>query len=404
MKIACTGFVSESAGSIASANALLLRAMLERGHEVTFFSKAPFVDPRPAARGHAGFSFVDVDNRLFDRARAAVSRVPLVNAAARVADSASYNRLLVREMTRAHGGKQFDLCLWLGDYARGRIAGVPNVSFVQGAPGSDARSIIRRFDEIKRLAGARRAWKWRALAALRLSPAALPPFALSDHFILGSRQSQRALREHFGVPAEKIHPLPYPIDLDLFDVGPANPGPALSCLWLGRIIPRKRLDLFLDGAAAAIRAGLDLRLTIAGGIGFIPGYEKLIAAFPFPDRLTWHRFVPRERVPALMRSHDVLVQPSEEEDFGSSAAEAQACGLPVVVGPTNGNADYLCPRDIHLRDDDISTLAATYADMAQRRGNATWGEPRVSREHAVKTFAAARVAEKFLAVLEKTDR
>ena len=64
---------------------------------------------------------------------------------------------------------------------------------------------------------------------------------------------------------------------------------ALSICWLGRIVPRKRLDLFLEGSALAIREGIDLRLTIVGGIGFIPGYEKMIEAFPFRDRLTWKR-------------------------------------------------------------------------------------------------------------------
>ena len=39
---AVTGFVSEQAGSVASANALLLRELLLRGHEVHFFSKASY--------------------------------------------------------------------------------------------------------------------------------------------------------------------------------------------------------------------------------------------------------------------------------------------------------------------------------------------------------------------------
>ena len=39
MKIACTGYVSEQTGSVAAANSLLLRALLDRGVEVDFFSK-----------------------------------------------------------------------------------------------------------------------------------------------------------------------------------------------------------------------------------------------------------------------------------------------------------------------------------------------------------------------------
>lgn len=395
MKIACTGYVAEGAGSIASANALLLRALLERGHEVTFFSKASFVDPRPVAGAFPNFRFVDVDNRFFDRLRARVARVPGINTAARLLDSASYHRLLGREMGRVHRDTPFDLCLWLGDYARGRVGGLPNVSFVQGAPGSDARSVTRRFAEITRLAGARTAWKWRTLAAVRLTPVALPPFRFSDHFIVGSSVSRQALHEYFGVPLEKIHALPYPIDLGLFTAAPLPPGP-LRALWLGRIIPRKRLDLFLDGGAEAIRRGLDLRLTIAGGVGFIPGYEKLIAAFPFPDRLTWHHSVPRAQVPALIRGHHVLVQPSEEEDFGSSMAEAQACGRPVLAGATNGTADYAAPADLRLADDRPATLADALAAVA--------GDPETSRRHAEETFAVARVADKLIDILHRTAK
>ena len=79
--------------------------------------------------------------------------------------------------------------------------------------------------------------------------------------------------------------------------------------------------------------------------------------FPI-SRLTWKKAIPRQEVPSLLRAHGVIVQPSNEEDFGSSVAEAQACGLPVIVGLTNGNADYLCSRDIHLKDDRPKTLAA----------------------------------------------
>jgi len=42
-----------------------------------------------------------------------------------------------------------------------------------------------------------------------------------------------------------------------------------------------------------------------------------------------------------MQNATVLVQPSEEEDFGSSIAEALACGTPVVVGPSNGTGQYI---------------------------------------------------------------
>ena len=398
MKIAATGYVSEQAGSVASANALLLRALLDAGHEVDFFSKPSFVDPRPSVGERAGFRFVCTDNVSADRFRARVQRVPLLGFLACRWDCASYHRLLLRLMQCEHHSRSYDLCLWLGDYVPGRVKGVPMVSFAQGPPGTDARSIVARFDEIRRLAGLWQALKWRLMAQLRLSFVGLPNFKHSDHIIVGSEQARQTLRHRYGVSPTRSSAMPYPIDLDLFRPAPSGP-PAcntpLRVLWLGRIIPRKRLDVFLDGLQMAIRRGLPVKATIIGGPGFIPGYEKMIKGFPFPDRLKWIKSTPREQVPALLQQHDVLAQPSDEENFGSSVAEAQACGLPVIVGHTNGNADYLCARDIHLADDRPESFAKALAQLCAQRA----GSPAESRELAVQHFDLSRLTEQFTTIL-----
>lgn len=407
MKLAVTGFVSEQAGSVASANALLLRELLLRGHEVDFFSKASFVDPRPAVGERPGFRFFDVTNSGPDQFRQRVEKVPLVGFSAGLFDAWTYNRMLVSEIERSHFSERYTLSLWLGEFARGRTSGIPVVSFVQGPPGTDARSIAERFTEIKALAGPKNAVKWLVLAKLRLSRVGLPPLQLTDLFIVGSQQSKRTLGELYGVPLDRISVLPYPIDLELFRLpddakaaGENDGDKSLRVCWLGRIIPRKRLDLFLDGAALAIRKGLDLRLTIIGGIGIIPGYDKLIKDFAFPDRLRWEKGIPREKVPELLHRHDVLIQPSDEENFGSSVAEAQACGLPVIVGCTNGNADYLCSRDIHLRDDRPETLAEALSLLNSRKTQGQWGDPALSRRCAEDCFSLDSVSTSLIDMLE----
>ena len=406
MKLAVSGFVSEQAGSVASANALLLRELLLLGHKIHFFSKSSFVDPRPAVGDLEGFQFFDVTNTGPDRLRQRLSRVPVAGFLAGLVDSSTYSRLLVSEMTRRHAVEKYDLCLWLGEFARGRTNAVPVVSFVQGPPGTDARSILDRFDEIKALAGFAKAIKWRTLASLRVSRIGLPPLALTDHFVVGSQMSKQTLNTVYGVRNERIFTLPYPIDLNLFHPHVLKPqssaegAESLRACWLGRIIPRKRLDLFLSGAELAIRQGVDVRLTLVGGIGFVPGYEKLIEAFPFPDRLRWERGIPRDKVPALLGEHDVLIQPSDEENFGSSVAEAQACGLPVIVGRTNGNADYLCSRDIHLSDDRPETLASALRELSLRKVERRWGDPAESRRCAEQHFSLDRVTKSLVGILQ----
>jgi glycosyltransferase involved in cell wall biosynthesis len=371
LKIAATGFVEANAGSVASANALLLKGLLARGHSVDFFSKRSFVDPRPVIGDHVHFRFYDCTNHGPDLLRRRTQGVPLLSFLTEQLDARTYNQLLVTRIRKAsqYNDGGYDVVLWLGDFAHGAVPGVPTVSFAQGPPGTDARSILRRRDEIRKLAGRPKAMQLEVLARLRVSKLGLPALRCSDHIIVGSRQSCRTLTDVYGVAADRLSALPYPIDLEFFHSRATSPPPrgkALRVLWLGRIIPRKRLDLLLDAAALAVERGLNISLTVVGGIGFVPGYEKLIRNFRYPERLRWIPTMPRENVPNLLAEHDVLCQPSEEENFGSSVAEAQACGLPVIVGQSNGNADYLCERDVHLEDYRPQTLADAFALVSRR--------------------------------------
>ena len=405
MKIAVSGYVSAQEGSVASANALLLRSLLNEGHQVDFFSKPSFVDPRPCVGEHANFRFVTTDNVGPDRFRARVQKVPLLGFLASRVDCATYERLLLQKMRQEHTSRRYDLCLWLGDYAPGRVQDLPMVSFAQGPPGTDARSIPSRFAEIKRLAGLRKALQWLLLARLRLSYIGLPVLKHSDHIIVGSQQSKKTLADLYCIHEEKVSALPYPIDLNMFRPAEEIPvsNPELRVLWLGRIIPRKRLDLFLSGIELAIRQGLRVKATIVGGLGFVPGYEKLVEAFPFPDRLSWIKSMPRTQVPALLRQHDVLAQPSDEENFGSSVAEAQACGLPVIVGRTNGNADYLSPRDIHLADDRPQSFASALARLATARQQDISASRTLAEDHFDISRVTTRLTHILRDVVDKTS-
>ncbi|MGV3660596.1 MAG: glycosyltransferase family 4 protein [Prosthecobacter sp.] len=397
MKLAVSGYVSAQEGSVASANALLLRSLLDDGHEVDFFSKPSFVDPRPCVGQHERFRFVCTDNVGPDRFRAKVQKVPGLGFMACRVDCATYERLLMKKMRQEHATRRYDLCLWLGDYAPGRVKNLPMISFAQGPPGTDARSIVSRFGEIKKLAGPRKALQWLMLARLRLSSIGLPGLRHSDHIIVGSQQSKKTLTDVYGIQDTRVSTLPYPIDLNMFRPAEETAGTnaELRVLWLGRIIPRKRLDLYLRGLEMAIRQGLRVRATIVGGTGFVPGYEKLVESFPFPDRLSWIKSMPRTEVPALLRQHDVLAQPSDEENFGSSVAEAQACGLPVIVGRTNGNADYLCDRDTHLADD----RPETFASALMRLGACLPDSPAKSRAVAERHFELASVTSQITRIL-----
>ena len=146
-----------------------------------------------------------------------------------------------------------------------------------------------------------------------------------------------------GCAAERVTLLPNPVDLTEFEPPPERGAfrrrhgleAARIVLYLGRISPRKRLDLL--ARAFAELAGDDLRLVVAGvemGGGELA--RNAVRAAGVESR---SRFVGllsgRERLEALADA-DAVAYATEEEIFGLVPLEAILCGTPVVVADDSG--------------------------------------------------------------------
>ena len=153
MRLACTGFVCEQAGSVGAANTLLLRELLNIGFEIiSSRSHLLWIHDQPSEIVKE-WRFVPVVNHFPINSARTVEQVSLISVLGQN-DATFYNRLLVKAIRREHiADRGYDAVLWVGDYAHGALDGVPIISFAQGAPGTDARSILRRGAEIGPLAG-----------------------------------------------------------------------------------------------------------------------------------------------------------------------------------------------------------------------------------------------------------
>ena len=103
-------------------------------------------------------------------------------------------------------------------------------------------------------------------------------------------------------------------------------------LFLGRLIPRKGADILIEACA---QAGPETgRLVIAGPEGE-PGYRALLEQRAqqsgIASRVVFPGPLYDEEKCAALADADIFVLPSQYENFANSAAEAMACGVPVVV-------------------------------------------------------------------------
>jgi len=376
----------------------VLQELLRRQHEVSFFSKRTYVFPAGLV-GDPNFAYHDCPQPRVDSTIARL-RGGTPRWLGMKIGNAIYMRRIIREMTRHHRAHAYDVELFLGQWAYGRVARLPVVSWVQGAPGSDSRSVRRHRVAIRALCGWGEYAKLRAYSGFRGSLVGRPPFRHTDVSICGSGMSRDILVRCYGIPQPAVTVLPYPLDLARFHpVTAFRSDAAAELLWVGRIVPRKRLDLFLEAGAHLIRAGRNVQLTVIGDFPFAGGYRDLIQRFAFPNRLTYVPRLCRDDVRARMQHASVLVAPSEEEDFGSSIAEALACGTPVVVGPSNGTADYIGAGGEQFGDYSAESVAQAIDRILTRIADDGGGVRAAAREAAVAHFTVGRVVDSLEGIL-----
>ena len=165
--------------------------------------------------------------------------------------------------------------------------------------------------------------------------------------VLAVSAAERQQLEHLGFDPAAIRLIPNPLDLTEFEQPLARgrfrreyaiDGPIV--LFLGKVTPRKRLDVVVRGFALLRDAAATL--VIAGNdMGGLDEAVTLAAALGVADRVRVVGLLRgRERLEALADA-DAVVYPSEHEIFGLVPLEALLCGTPVVVGGDSGCAEVI---------------------------------------------------------------
>lgn len=174
--------------------------------------------------------------------------------------------------------------------------------------------------------------------------------ARSDCVIASTPHEFEDLLEHYGASPERLCTSPPGIDHGVFRPGDRTearrwlglPLQIPLVLFVGRIQPLKAPDVAVEALPLIESPDLPPQLLVVGGPSGPRGereltrLHELVARDGLQDRV---HFVPAQPHAALARFYqaaDVLIVPSRSETFGLVAAEAQACGLPVVAAAVGG--------------------------------------------------------------------
>jgi glycosyltransferase involved in cell wall biosynthesis len=131
-------------------------------------------------------------------------------------------------------------------------------------------------------------------------------------------------------------------------------------LFLARLQPRKRVQLFAEAAALLLADGLNARFSVVGpDEGDLAELRRFVDSRGLADSIVYEGAIAPGTAPDRLRASDVYVLPSLNEPFPMTVLEAMSVGLPTVVSATCFIADRLREHDaVVLFDGGAPELAA----------------------------------------------
>ena len=218
-------------------------------------------------------------------------------------------------------------------------------------------------------------------------------FAAANAIVSVSSYTSRSLKESLGV--DTTHVIPNAVDIDLFtpradgsDRGPERP---FRVLFVGNLSVRKGADL-LPAIMQHLGSGFELRYTT--------GLRVRRTLDGIPDATPLGKLTHPELVEEY-RAADVVLFPTRLEGFGYSAAEAMACGIPVVATRCSslpeviddGVTGLLCTTDAVAEFADAIRLLQRDPERRRAMGGA-------GRKAAERRFTLERMARDYSHLLD----
>jgi glycosyltransferase involved in cell wall biosynthesis len=192
-------------------------------------------------------------------------------------------------------------------------------------------------------------WQGISTAVYRLYAQSLASF---DRVIIFSEQ-QKALLEHYGVPADNVAVIPNGVDIEKYAPGASDFKQNLKASalvgYLGRVDPEKNVDILVR-AFQDVDAAEDVKLVVVGS-----GSEKRRLDRRYGNArvvFTGQVVDEAERI-AMLRAMDIFVLPSMVEGLSLSLLEAMACGVAPVATDVGSDGEALRGAGILVDTKDI---------------------------------------------------
>ncbi|MBW4426028.1 MAG: glycosyltransferase family 4 protein [Nostoc desertorum CM1-VF14] len=152
----------------------------------------------------------------------------------------------------------------------------------------------------------------------------------AQHIICNSQATAKDITNFYGIPANKITPIPLAHDRTHFS--PLNLPTRNYFLYIGRQEPYKNIQRLIS-AFAALPSCKDYELWLAGPSDrrYTPILKAQVEQLGITNQVKFLDYIPYSELPKIINQAIALVFPSLWEGFGLPVLEAMACGTPIIT-------------------------------------------------------------------------
>ncbi|TAL39390.1 MAG: glycosyltransferase family 1 protein [Spirochaetes bacterium] len=203
-----------------------------------------------------------------------------------------------------------------------------------------------------------------------------------DHVITVSEDSKRTIHRDFGVPLEKQSVVYNGLDTSIFKPARGVKRKKGKMVFVGNVEDGKKGFAYLLKALPRIQS--DLHLTVVDGAS--PHHRitnALIGRLDLSGRLEFTGKATNEELVRHYSEAELVIVPSVYEGFGFPAAEAMACGAPVIASDGGALPEVVGDAGVVVPARDERALAkaidALYQDKQRMKKFSRMGMERVKK-------------------------
>jgi len=210
--------------------------------------------------------------------------------------------------------------------------------------------------------------------------------------IVASTEQERQEMIDFGIEGSKIAVIPVGKSPAVYSPGNKRKDDKLSILFVGRLAPRRNVEMLVESVADTRTSALEVRIvggedTLTGSedCNYLRKLERLSSKLDLNDKISFVGSKYGDELIDEYRRADVFVNPSHYENFGQTTLEAAFCGLPIVATSTGVAPDI-------IRSGGCGAVVASEEEMTAELNeyienpNQAERDGQKAREHAVENY------------------